>query len=183
MPASFRGTSFLVTYPQSLFDFDDLYTHFTSIAPVQYCRIGLETHEDGNPHLHAVVHFESKQQLGARRFDFRDRHPNVQTVGRTRQDWDRVVTYCGKEGNFRDWGVPRHHEKRTWSQVIHAESRSEAQDVIREQWPRDWIINRRNIDYALDQMYPMQPSPFVGRSLESFLLPDEFSEWSLGNFA
>jgi len=182
MPAAFKGTSFLVTYPKSLFDLDELYEFFTTIGPVQYARIGLESHQDGEPHVHAVVLFSKKQELGPRRFDYQGRHPNIETVGRTRQDWDRVVAYCGKEGTFRDWGVPRHHEKRSWSQVVHAESRREAEEVIRAEYPRDWIINRRNIDHALDQMFPLQQTSFIGRPLESFLLPDGFLEWKVGNF-
>lgn len=183
MPVTFQGSSFLLTYPRSNFDFDELHQFLCSIGPLQFARLARERHESGEFHIHAVVHYRSKRRLGQRAFDFNDRHPNVETVGRRVDDWTRVTEYVAKDGEFNDYGVERHSPKSDWSQVVAAGSREEAQTLIRERYPRDWIISRRNIDYALDQMYPVQQTPFTGRNLGDFRLPDGFVEWSLGNFA
>jgi len=65
---------------------------------------------------------------------------------------------------------------------VSAGTRQEAEEAIKSQKPRDWIVNRRNIDYALDQMFKVQETPFIGRPLESFVVPDSLDEWLFGNF-
>lgn len=191
MPASFQGTSFFLTYSQDAFDLADDYDGFRNFldtvgggdGTTVFLRVGVERHDNGDPHWHALVLFASKRRLGARAFDYRECHPNVQPVGRKKSDWDRVATYVAKDGNYRDAGTPRHAGKSVWSQVAAADSREDALELIRREAPRDYVVNRRNVDYGLDALFPMRPSMlFNPRPLESFCVPGDLSEWVSANF-
>lgn len=144
----------------------------------------MEQHQSGDSHFHALVHFGSKQRLGARGFDWRERHPNVQSVGRKREDWQRCNDYVAKDGRYHDIGVGRHAGQSVWGQVASADCREDALELIRAEKPRDFVLQRRNIDYFLDSLWPLQPtsSLFQPRPLEDFAIPDDINEWLLGNF-
>ncbi|QCX35055.1 replication-associated protein [Blackfly DNA Virus 18] len=182
MPAVFQGTSFLITFPQDNFDidndFDSALAHFRNIGDLKYLRIGVEQHASGDPHWHAVAYYAVKLRLGARAFDYRDKHPNVQTVGRRIIDWQRCIDYVAKDGHFREHGTPRHGADSVWAEVSKAGSRVEAEQLIAAAAPRDWIINRRNIDYAMEALFPLQPcSSFQPRDASSFCVPDGLMQW------
>lgn len=182
MPATFQGTSFFLTYPQSTFDFDVHYEQFTahlsSLGSTKYTCVGIEQHESGEPHWHALVLFETKRRLSERSFDIFDRHPHVKPVGRKREDWNRVEAYVKKDGNYRESGQPRHACNSVWAQVAAAESRESALSLILEHKPRDFVIQRRNIDYALDLMFPVRRTEaFSPRPLEAFSVPEDLLQW------
>lgn len=182
MPSVFQGTSFLITFPQDAFDLDSDWQpavdHFGSLGGLRYLRIGVEQHESGDPHWHALVLFDSKLRLGARAFDFRGKHPNVQSVGRRVVDWERCAAYVAKDGRFKEQGSPRHSGDSVWSKVASAPSRDEALALIAAEAPRDFIIHRRNIDYALEALFPLSPhSSFQPRDPASFRVPDVVMQW------
>lgn len=182
MPAQFQGTSFLLTYPQDNFDLDDDFdtalTHFNKLGVVKYLRVGCEQHESGDPHWHAVVYYASKIRVGARAFDFRDKHPNVQTVGRKILDWQRCVNYVAKDGQYRESGTQRHAAESVWAEVATSDDRETALKLIATAAPRDFIINRRGIDYAMEALFPVQPhSSFQPRDPASFRIPGELVQW------
>lgn len=151
MPAAFEGKSFLLTYPQSNFQNKDVQTFLRSFPSYQYSLVSKESHADGSPHTHCVIHFRSKQRLASTAFDFQGRHPNVKAVGKKKSDWENVINYSKKDGNWLEDGTPRFLPD-VWAQVSSASSRSEALELIKKEKPRDFIINRRNIDYSLDQV-------------------------------
>lgn len=182
MPATFQGTSFLLTYPQDAFDldsdFDTAREFFGSLAQLKYLRIGVERHESGEPHWHALVLFAVKLRAGARAFDFRGRHPNVQTVGRRVLDWQRCHAYVAKDGEYRDFGDQRHSKESVWAEVVQADDRETALKLIAAAAPRDFIIHRRNVDYALEALFPVRPcSSFQPRDPSSFRVPDALLRW------
>lgn len=149
---------------------------------------GGQQHCDGGPgskHWHVVVDYCSKLRLGQRAFDFEGNHPNIRTIGRKKSDWDRVTLYCRKEDpSPLEYGSPRFAGHSVWSEITTAESREQAEELLRKEKPRDWIINRRSIDYALDKMFPLQQnaSLHLSRCASQFSLPDEIEEWKLANF-
>jgi len=51
-------------------------------CPKQPCHvvIGLETHEDGNPHVHCFVQWLHRQSFPNNFFDFGGIHPNIQPI-------------------------------------------------------------------------------------------------------
>lgn len=177
MPPAFEGSSFILTYPQSDFDLVAFALHLQSLPAIQYVLVSSEKHEDGSLHRHACVHFSTKQRVGARFFDYLERHPNVKNVGRKKSDWENVTNYVKKDGEFIEWGTSR-HTANVWSTIATSGSREEALRILMEEKPRDAILNARNFDYWLDKVFPVQTSSsFVGRPAESFVLPDALSDW------
>lgn len=84
------------------------YTHFNETPEILLARINdirrikrgiacLELHQDGEPHCHAAIEFETKVHHvdGRRLFDLDGTHPNLQTGIRS---WGACVNYCRKEG-------------------------------------------------------------------------------------
>lgn len=184
MPAKFRGSSFLLTYPQSDFPLQSLLDHLISLD-VRYAKLCSERHNDGSLHRHALVHFATTIQVGSRHFDFEQRHPNVRTVGRKRTDWENVSAYVGKDGEILEYGTPRHAENASvWSAIVGASSRSEAEQILRTEKPRDAVLNSRNFDYFLDKMFPLREnaSGFQPRSPSEFCVPVEIDEWLSESF-
>lgn len=182
MPATFQGTSFLLTYPQDAFnldnDFDNAREFFGSLAQLKFIRIGVESHESGDPHWHALVLFAVKLRAGARAFDYRGKHPNVQSVGRRVIDWERCHAYVAKDGSYRDFGTPRHSSESVWTEVAQADNKDTALKLIATAAPRDFVIHRRNIDYALETLFPVQPySSFQPRDPSTFRVPTELVQW------
>jgi len=147
-----------------------------------------QQHCDGgqrSKHWHALAHYSSKLRLGERSFDFEGNHPNIKCVGRKKSDWDRVVTYLRKEDpDPLEFGTPRFDGHSVWAKVSTSKSRSEAEEIISKEKPRDWIINRRSIDYALDKMFPLQSDAqiYLPRYSSQQSLPVEIEEWKLENF-
>jgi len=186
MPPAFQSKSFLLTYPQDEFNFDtdweDALAHFGQLGQLSYLRIGRELHKNGDPHWHAVVSFTTLLRVGARHFDYRGKHPNVLPVGRRIIDWKRCITYVSKDGQFREHGTQRHGKESVWAEVAEASSREQAMELIKSAAPREYILHARNIDYKMDQMFPVQPySSFQPRPPEAFLVPDELVQWMHGS--
>jgi len=186
MPCTFEANTFLLTYAQDAFnintDFDTAKTFFQQLGLLQYLAIGVEQHQSGDPHWHAVVYYKKRLRLGPRGFDFRDKHPNVKVVGQRVIDWTRCIDYVTKDGITKDYGTPRHTSQSVWRQVLSAETREAATKILQEGATRDFVLNRRNLDYSLDQMYPLQAhSSFQPRPSSSFCIPDDLVRWMSGN--
>jgi len=80
---SFRinAKSFFLTYPQCTKTKEEVKAFLESKAPLAYYLIGRELHEDGNPHIHAVVTYKKKLNVKSNRyFDLDEFHPNVQAA-------------------------------------------------------------------------------------------------------
>lgn len=147
-----------------------------------------QQHSEGGPrskHWHVVAHYRSQLRLGERAFDFEGDHPNIRTIGRRKTDWTKVIAYCRKEDSSPlEHGTPRFEGHSVWAEVAAASTRAEAEEIILRTKPRDWIINRRSIDYSLDKMFPLQEDAplHLSRCASSFCLPVEVETWQLGNF-
>ena len=152
MPAAFEASSFLLTYPQCTLAKDVVFTTLSAYDSCVYTLVAQESHADGGRHYHAVLHFSKKQRVGSTFFDIEGFHPNVKSVGRRKDDWERVIAYCNKEDSSPlVTGTPR-HAANVWASVATASSREEAIKIIASERPRDLILNARNIDYYLDKV-------------------------------
>jgi len=135
------ATTFFLTYPQSEFTHEQVHEFLQSIKPVVWARVGLETHESGDPHCHAVVRFGArvKTRSNVRLFDLLGRHPNIQVPRKVRD----VLEYCAKAGNYRDFGpVPS-------SASIYDTLLQEATRRNREEFDRVAMANRVSFQWAL----------------------------------
>jgi len=182
MPPAFEGSSFLLTYPQSDFNLVDFQTHLKSLPDYKYSLISSEKHVDESLHRHAIVYFSKRQRLSATFFDYVGRHPNVKPVGKKVSDWTNTTNYVKKDGEFIEEGIPR-HERSIWAQVTDAKSRDEALQLIKQEKPRDFVLQRRSIEYYLDTVLPVREGPqYSGRSLDEFVLPDSLQDWILESY-
>lgn len=130
-----------LTYPQSSFTHDELHEFLNSVRTVEWARVCTELHEDGHPHLHVVCKFVSRlQSRNARVFDFRERHPNIQSV----RSVSKSLAYVAKDGQFTDYGsVPTGGPKRS-----HQEALDLASDPDESKYLRACLEARVPFQYA-----------------------------------
>lgn len=188
MTSRLQAKSFFLTYPQTTFNFDNDYHEFINflknLGPISYSCVGIEKHSDGSDHFHCLVDFEQKLKVLPRSFDFKERHPNIKCVGKTKVDYNRVRNYVRKEGNFREEGSPKFTPKQSvWSKVIASRTEEEALSIISKEDPRQFVLNRRNIDYAISKLFS-RPSetPYQGRNLSDFKTNESLEHWRTGSF-
>lgn len=96
MPSFYNGKRFFLTYPQCDFSPGLLHVFLEAQAPIRRYVIARELHEDGSPHLHACVEFQSLQRHDCRWLDFNGHHPNKQDP----RNWNACITYVKKDGEF-----------------------------------------------------------------------------------
>lgn len=106
-----QGSCFLLTYAQVTIDTEDASELLQQILPVlsvygpiQSCRVGLERHQDGHPHIHVFVFYETRiDRRCSNQLDFFGTHPNIRPK-RTRAERTTAYTYCAKDGVYADQG-------------------------------------------------------------------------------
>lgn len=100
----FRVTAktFSVTWPQCELEMetalDQLGKHYPDLA---FIAISQEKHQDGNSHLHGLLHFKKKKNIkNIKAFDLQDEttnyHPNIQAT----KDISSWYEYLIKEGTY-----------------------------------------------------------------------------------
>lgn len=100
MPSYFNGKRFFLTYPQTSHDLlQPLITFLRTRGQLVGYVIGKELHDNGDPHLHAAIEYESLIRGDKRMFDFEGRHPNIQSP----RNWMACKQYCKKDKNFEEW--------------------------------------------------------------------------------
>lgn len=104
MSFTIRCRSVFLTYPKCKTTKEELFTKLSAIIEKKDLSISdyivaHELHQDGEPHLHAYLHFSGELYVtkNARFFDVDGNHPNVVSAVR---DPKRVVKYCAKEGDY-----------------------------------------------------------------------------------
>lgn len=102
MVFSLDGVRFLLTYPQSEFDFDHVFKFLDGIDKVQWLRVAHELHESGEPHIHCAFQFSKRfRTTNQRVFDFNGRHPNIQSI----KSVTKTLKYLEKGANYKDYGT------------------------------------------------------------------------------
>lgn len=129
-------TAFL-TYAQCNADAQALVDFFKSIGPIDWCRVALEHHEDGQAHRHCVIKFSKRlQSRNERLFDFEQYHPNIAKIKSIKAS----LIYCAKE-EFIDFGPVPVHGRRDWSDIVSA---STANDEM--EWHR--VVHEERISWG-----------------------------------
>lgn len=93
-----QASTFLLTWPQCDRTVRQCLEYLASIDGHEWSAAVRESHSDGSPHLHAVVHFASRRDIrNARFFDLGTSHANIVPVKAGRGNLYRVLNYLQKE--------------------------------------------------------------------------------------
>lgn len=139
----------------------------------KYC-IARELHSTGEPHIHALLKFTKKIEIrdATRYFDLGTRHPNIQVPRRVLD----VLKYIKKDGNFiEDWPLTK-----TWDAIVTSKSKEEFWANIKEQHPKEYLLNMEKLEYASKQLFkektefisPWKPTDFQVHPLMSQWVTD-----------
>nr|WPR18679.1 MAG: hypothetical protein [Owegonang virus 16] len=174
MPSDLRFSAILLTYPQSSFDINGFIEWFCSGFDPQYICVCSETHQDGSLHRHAVVSWKNRQHASTSSFDYEGRHPNLQIIkgGITTSHGKRSIAYVQKCGDFMERGSL----SSLWKRVITCTSRKEAEQLIIEEAPREYVTRFSTIQAFL------MSKPSVGlsgccRRRGDFCEPPVLEQW------
>lgn len=106
-----QGKKYLLTYPQCSSTKEEISEALQSVFVVKTFTIARELHQDGTPHIHAVLVLESSPNTtNMRAFDVNGHHPNIKSL-KTNADVERATQYVKKDGDFIT-NVKKHCSKR-----------------------------------------------------------------------
>ncbi|KAH7543665.1 hypothetical protein FEM48_Zijuj02G0209400 [Ziziphus jujuba var. spinosa] len=148
---------------------------------------GLESHDDGNLHLHVLILTERKMDFRSpRHFDVDGYHPNIQPA-RSVQD---VYQYVTKGGNYKEYGEPPKpnqnpipKKNRTFRTIIReCSTKQEYLDKIKEVFPYEWATKLRYFEYSGEAQFP-EPKPEYKPiyTPSDFQVPPELQDWVNAN--
>lgn len=147
------GRNFLLTYPQNTATKEALLEHLKLVFKHgEYFVVCKENHEDGSPHLHAVIACSKRCNIksradGSHPCDFNGRG-NYQTC----RDVHASIEYVKKDADFIEEGqAPA--KKRKWSELHDATSREEFMARAMEISPRDYYLNLERLEYAANARF------------------------------
>lgn len=188
-------THVFLTYAQCLIpDHETLLTLITALFTnrpwsIQHHTIGRERHQDGNTHYHVCLTFTRKVDIRDARFfdltyDGTTYHPNIKPVKRGKDNLQRVLDYCQKDGD----SVSTHPAvtpKLTWGELLdQSTSRDHFLTLVRENHPREYITMLERILFFADYHYPPPPpEPYVHNpDLQFPNLPQGITNWVQNEF-
>lgn len=92
----------MLTYPQCDVSKEDMMEFLQALPKVpKFIIVCEEKHEDGSPHLHAVLQWERKLDTRDERyFDYDTFHPNIGSC----RALLKAIEYAKKDGCFITWG-------------------------------------------------------------------------------
>lgn len=86
-----------LTYPKCKLTKEELLDKLPNKESIEQYYIARELHEDGEPHLHAILVYNYKLNIKSEKhFDIGDYHPNIQSVKKL----DNAISYVCKDGDF-----------------------------------------------------------------------------------
>ena len=162
MTFQLNAKNVFLTYPRCTLPKEDLLQHLLSLFPESTIRVGHELHRDEGDHLHAFI--ANKQPIRLKgdtaksHFDFRGHHPNIQSARKPKE----CLNYCGKDGDYIDSAAfDLEPTKRCWSDVIKAESASEALALSLELFPRDYVLNHEKLEYFINKHFKVEIPAYI----------------------
>jgi len=176
---AFDGQYAFLTYPRSgELSRERLRDMATERWNVGRFLIVRESHEDGDPHLHALLYWEKRRRLaGADCFDVDGHHPNIQRP----KDIRAVYTYLRKEdGDPLESIVPICNVERLsgWGSIL-SESTS-ADDFlarVKGRYPCDYVLRHDAVVSFANKHYQPKPEPYVGRRRDEFHELPVMTDW------
>nr|UUV61435.1 C1 [Tomato mottle leaf curl virus] len=191
-----NSKNYFLTYPKCSLSKEEALSQLLALqTPTNklFVRVSKELHEDGEPHLHVLIQFEGKYNCKNNRFfdlvsptRSAHFHPNIQGA----KSSSDVKSYVEKDGDFIDHGVfqidgrsargGQQSANDTYAKVLNAGSVMEALNILREEQPKDFVLQHHNIRSNLERIFLKAPEPWVPPfPLSSFTeVPEEMQEWA-----
>lgn len=178
MTFQLKSKNIFLTYPQCTATREELLEHLQTLLrdnSLTYVVIGLETHQDGSPHLHCYLNCEEQVRTRNKRFfDFRNFHPNIQSSRNVKS----TIRYVKKDGNFIEHGNCPVSGPSGYQAALQASTAAEAIAIIKETSAKDYILNSDRIDSWIRKAFPPPTTAFTPRNLQEFTLPEEVKLWN-----
>ncbi|CAA75270.1 hypothetical protein [Potato yellow mosaic Panama virus] len=193
---SINARNYFLTYPQCSLTKEEALSQLQNLetpTSKKFIRVSRELHEDGQPHLHVLIQFEGKYQCTNQRFfdlvsptRSAHFHPNIQ---RAKSSSD-VKTYVEKDGDFIDFGIFQIDGRSarggcqtandSYAKALNSGTVSEALNILREEQPKDFVLQNHNIRSNLERIFANAPEPWAPPfPLSSFTnVPDEMLRWA-----
>nr|WNK15257.1 MAG: C1 replication-associated protein [Grapevine red blotch virus] len=182
-----RSKNFFLTYPQcpvhKQFALDLFKSKFSKT--LDYALIAEEKHQDGEPHLHALLIFKKRQAIrNPKHFDItissHSYHPNITKP----RDVTDVLNYVGKDGDTVEFGTkPTLKPKRQSRELDFGEylrvanSKEEFLQLVRNNYPYQYVLNLQRLEYFAAQTWPPAPAPHANQWTAWNNLPPEIHLW------
>ncbi|AMY16578.1 replication-associated protein [Triumfetta yellow mosaic virus] len=200
MPPSQRfkvnAKNYFLTYPRCSISKEEALSQILALntpTKKKYIRICRELHEDGTPHLHALLQFEGKFQCTNSRF-FDLRHPQHSNVShgdyKSCKSASDAKSYIQKDGDYIEWGTfqidgrcargGQQTANDAAAEALNAPDKLTALQIIREKLPEKYLFQFHNLNSNLDRIFSKAPEPWTPPfPLSSFTnVPDEMQEWA-----
>ncbi|CAI26273.1 replication-associated protein [Tomato leaf curl Madagascar virus-Androy [Madagascar:Toliary:2001]] len=192
---SVKAKNYFLTYPNCSLSKEEALAQLQALqTPTNklFIKICRELHENGEPHLHALIQFEGKYNCTNQRFfDLVSAtrsahfHPNIQGA----KSSSDVKSYIDKDGDTIEWGEfqidgrsargGQQSANDAYAKALNAGSKSEALNVIKQLAPKDFVLQFHNLNSNLDRIFQEPPAPYVSPFLSSSFnqVPEELEEW------
>nr|QEL50477.1 replication-associated protein [Tomato leaf curl Ghana virus] len=190
-----NAKNYFLTYPQCSLTKEEalsLLQNLQTPTNKKYIKICRELHENGEPHLHALIQFEGKYKCQNNRFfdlvsptRSAHFHPNIQGA----KSSSDVKSYIDKDGDTIEWGEfqidgrsargGQQSANDAYAQALNAGSKSEALRIVKELAPKDFVLQFHNLNSNLDRIFQEPPAPYISPFLSSSFnqVPEELEEW------
>nr|AFX60796.1 REP [Macroptilium yellow spot virus] len=197
-PKRFRisAKNYFLTYPQCSLTKEAALEQILSLqtsSNKKFIKIARELHEDGQPHLHVLLQFEGKFICtNSRLFDLVSPtrsahfHPNIQGA----KSSSDVKSYVDKDGDTIEWGEfqvdarsargGQQTANESYAKVLNAQNLEQALQILKEEQPKDYVLQHHNIRSNLERIFSKAPEPWAPPfHLSSFTnVPKEMQDWS-----
>lgn len=177
---SFRvnAKNIFLTYPRFTLPHLELHTFLATLCDNVYSA--LEHHEDGTPHIHAIVSYFKKKDVRNQSFyDYEGFHCNIQAC----RSLESSITYIEKDGDTlgespRDFNPTR--QSRLTSLLNESSTPEDFTAGFASIDAHSYIIhNQRIIEFANN--YYTTNTPITARPRSSFTEPSELTQWVASN--
>jgi len=167
-----NARNIFLTYPRCNLSKETLLEELIKIKPPHAYVISMEVHEDGAPHLHALLKYTKPINItNPNYWDVKGFHPNMQTA----RDVEAVKAYVEKDGNFIiNWA----ERKKMDCILADAETPSQFLELVKENYPEQYVFQLEKVEYAANKLFIRPPSPYESLPLKDFILPNDVKEWA-----
>lgn len=183
-----RSFNWFLTYPQCNLkpeDFNEALWNNSNVAECSGFAVSREKHADGGIHYHVLLCYKkTKRVRSLLAFDLSHLgvriHGKYEVVKNLRDCYGYVI----KDGDYYEDiesipGLSAPHEPSYWELSLQAQNKERALEIIRRNNPREYILNRKNLEYAFDKHFEVReelaPPAYERASFTN--VPGELDQW------